>query len=212
MQMSELSTRSEVAVATVKFYLREGLLPPGVATSATRATYDEGHVRRLRLIRALADVGGLRLDQIRAVLAAVDDTQTSLHEALGRAVMPLNTGSEPDPSARRRVNRFVRRWKWRVRADSSTRDALARALSVLDSLEQPVSDEMLDRYAEAMHSVAESEVAALPTDSREDTIHRAVVGTLLVEPVLFALRRMAQEEASRRRFGRRPRRASRPRG
>ena len=37
----------------MKFYLREGLLPAGTATSATQATYDAGHLRRLRLVRAL---------------------------------------------------------------------------------------------------------------------------------------------------------------
>ncbi|GMA88788.1 hypothetical protein GCM10025868_40380 [Angustibacter aerolatus] len=45
-------------VATVKYYLREGLLPPGTPTSRTQAQYDEEHVRRLRLVRALLDVGG----------------------------------------------------------------------------------------------------------------------------------------------------------
>ncbi len=39
MLMAELSRRSGVPVATVKYYLREGLLPSGVTTSATRAEY-----------------------------------------------------------------------------------------------------------------------------------------------------------------------------
>ncbi|MDP3890043.1 MerR family transcriptional regulator, partial [Nocardioides sp.] len=72
--MSELSRRSGVSVPTIKYYLREGLLPPGEATGATRAVYDATHVRRLRLIRALVDVAGMRLDRVREVLAAVDDT------------------------------------------------------------------------------------------------------------------------------------------
>ncbi|MDQ4008931.1 MAG: MerR family transcriptional regulator, partial [Actinomycetota bacterium] len=64
MQMSELARAGGVPVATVKYYLRERLLPPGVATSATRSTYDEGHLLRLRLIRALVEVGQLRLDAV----------------------------------------------------------------------------------------------------------------------------------------------------
>jgi DNA-binding transcriptional MerR regulator len=212
MQMSELSAQSQVPVATVKFYLREGLLPPGVATSATRATYDASHVRRLKLIRALAEVGGLRLEQIRGVLAAVDDPESSLHDALGSALMPLADGSDVDADARRRVDRMVRRWRWRVAPDSNTRDALAHALAVLDSLEHPMSDEMLDRYADAMHTIAEAEVATLPADRREEAIQSAVIGTLLVEPVLSAIRRMAQEEVSKRRFGRPTRTARRSRG
>jgi len=53
MRISALATAAGLPLATVKYYLREGLLHPGVASSATQASYDEAHVRRLRLIRAL---------------------------------------------------------------------------------------------------------------------------------------------------------------
>ncbi|MYU47619.1 MerR family transcriptional regulator, partial [Streptomyces sp. SID7803] len=52
MRLSELSERSGIATATIKYYLREGLLPPGERLSATQAEYDESHLRRLRLVRA----------------------------------------------------------------------------------------------------------------------------------------------------------------
>src|SRR5262249_31390262 len=83
MLMAELSKRSGVPVATIKYYLREGLLPPGEATSATRADYGEHHLRRLRLIRALLEVGEVPLAGIGRILAAVDDESVSLHEVLG---------------------------------------------------------------------------------------------------------------------------------
>ena len=54
MKISELSERSGVPVATVKFYIREGMLPRGEALSTTRAEYGEEHLTRLRLISALA--------------------------------------------------------------------------------------------------------------------------------------------------------------
>ena len=65
MWMSQLSERSDLPVPTIKFYLREGLLHPGEAVGATRARYDDSHVRRLRLVRALIDVAGMRLDDVR---------------------------------------------------------------------------------------------------------------------------------------------------
>ena len=40
MRISELSARSGVSVATIKYYLRERVLPEGERTSATQATYD----------------------------------------------------------------------------------------------------------------------------------------------------------------------------
>ena len=41
MRISTLAVAADLPVATVKYYLREGLLHPGVATSATQATYDD---------------------------------------------------------------------------------------------------------------------------------------------------------------------------
>ncbi len=72
MRVKELSTRSGVSVPTIKYYLREGLLPPGELTSPNQATYGETHVRRLRLIRALVDIGGLSITAVRQVLTAAD--------------------------------------------------------------------------------------------------------------------------------------------
>jgi DNA-binding transcriptional MerR regulator len=53
MRISELSSHTEIPVATIKFYLRENLLHEGVRTAATQSQYDQSHVARLRLIRAL---------------------------------------------------------------------------------------------------------------------------------------------------------------
>ena len=41
----------------------------------------------------------------------------------------------------------------------------------------------------------------MPTDSPADAVRYVVLGTVLVEPLLLALRRMAQQEPSVRRFG-----------
>ena len=83
MLMAELSRSSGVPVATIKYYLREGLLPPGTATSATRAEYGEAHLRRLRLIRALVEIGEIPVAAIGHILAVVDDEVASLHVMLG---------------------------------------------------------------------------------------------------------------------------------
>jgi DNA-binding transcriptional MerR regulator len=206
MWMSELSERSGLSVATIKFYLRDGLLPAGIATGATRATYDDAHVRRLRLIRALVEVAGLRLDDVRTILAAVDDESLPLHEVVGTAHTRLSTNASTAPAteaSRTRVETLVRRWRWRLSPDSAHREALARALDALSSLEHPVSDELLDEYAEAMGAIARREVGAITHDSPVTATERAVVGTVLLEPVLLTIRRMAQEHVSAGRLKRR---------
>jgi hypothetical protein len=60
--------------------------------------------------------------------------------------------------------------------------------------------ELLDRYAEAAGRIGEQDVADVPTGSLSDAVRFVVVTTVLLEPVLLALRRLAQENASRRRF------------
>lgn len=198
MRMSELAERSGLPVATIKFYLREGLLPAGESTAATRATYDESHLRRLRLVRALTEVARLRLDAVRLVLAAVDDENLSWHEAVGAA----HTRLVPDPgsppvAADAQVAALLQRQGWTISPQSPHAAVLARALDALESLERPASDELLDVYAEAATLIAEHEVASIG-EEHVSAAEQVVVGTLLLEPVLLAIRRIAQENVSLR--------------
>ena len=57
MRLAELSERSGVSTATIKYYLREGLLAPGRQINTTTAEYDEEHLREMRV----RDVGMERL-------------------------------------------------------------------------------------------------------------------------------------------------------
>ncbi|TKJ34228.1 MerR family transcriptional regulator [Blastococcus sp. CCUG 61487] len=200
MQISELARRADLPVATVKYYLREGLLPQGERTGATRARYDAEHLARLRLVRALLGPGGLSISAARAVLAAVDAPAGSVHEALGAAHRALpRPGSEaPEPTEARAL---VDRWGWQVAADSPSLHTLAGALDALRAAGFPASEEVLDRYARAAAEIADRDVADVPSSSVADAVRFVVVNTVLLEPVLLALRRLAQEDASGRRFG-----------
>ena len=201
MWMSELASRSGLPVPTVKFYLREHLLHAGVAVGATRARYDESHLRRLRLVRALTEVARLRLDDVRSVLAAVDDPSLSLHEALGSAHTRLSpaasTGDVGDEDGR--VDALLTRHGWVLDETSPHRVALAGGIGALAALGRRVEDHQLDVYAQAAELVASEDLAVLDRSSRENAAEHAVVGTLLLEPVLLTLRRIAQENISRRR-------------
>jgi DNA-binding transcriptional MerR regulator len=205
--MSELSDRSGLPVPTIKYYLREQLLPPGEAVGATRSRYGQSHLRRLRLVRALTDVAGLRLDDVRRVLLAIDDTSLSWHEAIGSAHTRLApvAGDQADPLAdaagtgeEPRVEALLDRHGWELDEHSTHRTALAAALASLSALGHPPSDELLDTYAEAAAIVAEIDVASIGEVDRAAAAEHAVVSTLLLEPVLLTLRRVAQENASRR--------------
>ncbi len=200
MQISELARRAGVPLATVKYYLREGLVPPGELTGATRARYDEEHLERLRLVRALLGPGGLSVARARAVLAAVDAPDTSVHAALGAAHRALPGVGSQGPTDLGQAHDLLRRHGWRVADDSPALVALAAALEALRAAGAAPTDELLDRYAEAAGRIGEQDVAAVPTGSVAEAVRFVVVNTVLLEPVLLALRRLAQEDASRRRF------------
>jgi DNA-binding transcriptional MerR regulator len=199
-RIAELSRRAGVPVPTVKYYLRERLLPPGRATAATQAQYDERHEQRLRLVRALVEAGGLSLAAVRRVLAAVDDPPPSAHELLGAAheALPPAVADDADVTAAAAV---VAELGWRVDPRSVALRQLAAAMAALEALGMPAGAEALARYGRALEPVAAAEVAAVPTSSPADAVAFVVVGTVLYEPVLLALRRLAQQDASARRFG-----------
>jgi DNA-binding transcriptional MerR regulator len=199
-QISELARRADLPVATVKYYLREGLVPPGELTGATRARYGDDHLARLRLVRALLGPGGLSVAAARAVLSAVDAPSGSVHDALGaahRALPRPATDGDPDVSAARAL---LDRWGWQVAADSPSLGTLAGALDALRAAGFPAPTVLLDRYARAAGELGEQDVADVPPGPLAEVLRFVVVNTVLLEPVLLALRRLAQEDASARRF------------
>jgi DNA-binding transcriptional MerR regulator len=198
--LSELSERSGVPIATIKYYLREGLLPGGDATGARRARYTDDHVARLRLIRALVEVAGMSLERVRGVLAAVDDEASGLDVAIGSVHGQLSAWptTEPSADARGRVAALVRALRWRVDPEGRHGQALAAALDAMAAAGQPMTEANLAVYAHAAADVARADVAALQGLSRAGATTYAVIGTILAEPVLLSLRRMAQENLARR--------------
>ena len=201
MRISELSQRSGVSVPTIKYYLREGLLPDGQRTSATQAQYDAEHEARLKLIRALIGTAGLSIAEVRRVLAAIDDPPESVHELLGMAAEAAAgpVGRHPDHE---RVHSLMREWGWPVaEKDCRRHDALAAALDALDEADFVLADGTLEVYRDHMEQIAAFELSTVPTDSPTAAVRYVVLGTVLPEPLLLALRRLAQQAASARRFG-----------
>lgn len=223
MRISELSRVSGVPVATIKFYLREGLLAEGVRTSPNQAHYDDTHLQRLRLIRALVGVGGLSLAATRSVLQQIDHPAELTLDLLGAAHQTVATAL-PDEIDLHPAVSLLRRWGWdscvaaaglgdgdpgaedpgdgdpgdENRIDDAVA-ALAVSLKALADAGFEVDPSRLDVYAEAMMRVARAEIDDIPLESAA-AVRYVVLGTVLVEPVLLALRRLAQREASAARF------------
>lgn len=198
MRIAELSRRTGVPVPTIKYYLREGLLPPGRATAPTQALYDETHEQRLRLVRALVEVAGMSLASVRDVLAVVEHPPASRHDLLGVAhdALPPHVPDDVDVTE---ALAAVEQLGWRVHPDSSSLRQLAVALDAARAVGIPPTPERLAGYARAMELVASHEVAGVPAASAEEAVSYVVLGTAMYEPVILALRRLAQQDASAQR-------------
>lgn len=205
--MSELAHRSGVPVATIKYYLREGLLPPGTATSATQAVYSDAHLERLRLIRVLREVGQVPVAAVGAVLAAVDDPGLALPDVLGLAHHALGPPppAEPDEAhraARSAVLGFIAGRGWQVDHTAPAVDALAAALVALQRVTGPCGPDVFASYAETAERMARQELATVdPSAGTGPAVAQIVVGTVVFEQAFTALRRLAQEHCSGERFG-----------
>jgi DNA-binding transcriptional MerR regulator len=193
MRISELSRASGVPVPTIKFYLRERLLPAGRTTAPTQADYGEAHLERLRLIRALTDVGKMPLATVRWVLDVVDNAAATTPEAVGAAhdSLPPVVPHGDEPPAR--ALRVVEELAWAVDPASSSLWQLEAALAAVEEVGLPLSPSRLAAYAGAALDVARVDVADVPDEDPQDAVHYVVVGTVLYEPVLLALRRLAQQ-------------------
>lgn len=212
MRLAELSERSGVSTATIKYYLREGLLAPGRQINTTTAEYDEGHLRRLRLVRALIQVGRIPVATAREVLGHVDDDSLGRTIRLGAALWALPQGTEPDEedpavvAARREVDRLLTGLGWETARElsvlSPVHRSLVAAVAALIRLGYSWDAELMAPYAELMHQVAMRDLDYLETHASDaERVETAVAATVLFEPVLTALHRLAQEEESARRYG-----------
>ena len=191
MKISELAERGGVPVATVKYYIREGMLPRGVVTSATRAEYDDGHLARLKLIAALADVRGLPLARVRDILALVDEPDPDALTTLGRAVGALPPYVDTDRVDYPRARAAIDDLGFTYDADFTAVAQLEDALGALEAAGLVSDPDTLRRYGDAMRRVAVEEIAPVAAMSLDEAVPYAVLGTALYEPVMLALRRLA---------------------
>jgi DNA-binding transcriptional MerR regulator len=215
-RISELARVTGVPVPTVKYYLREGLLPQGTVTSRTQAEYGEDHARRLRLLRVLREVGDVPVGRLRDLVAAVEAEGLNTHDVLAAAAVAL-APVPPPPGPARELARaladdLVARAGWdRVAPDSPDRESLAAQLEAVIALgtHEDKDPELLLRYVEAVDALAQWEIADLDeTAGPESVMQQMVVGQVVFGEVLATLRRLAEEHYSAERFAPRRRATS----
>jgi DNA-binding transcriptional MerR regulator len=204
-KVSELATRAGIRLSAVKFYQREGLLPDGVKTAPNQVAYDETHVKRVRLIRALLETGGLSIAATKEVITAVDAEGMSMADTFGVAQQamstPRTTPSVPSAESRDVVMRLAQSQGWMFLPDNPGIDAAARALDGLRAIDFTLTDDYLSAYATAASTAATADLHALAALTDPDELTELmVVGTILGDPFFAGLRRIAHENSTHHLF------------
>lgn len=140
-------------------------MPSGRRVSATQAEYDDGHLRRLRLVRALLRVGR-PVATAREVLSHADDESLGRTIRLGAVLWSLPHGPEPDEEAPEtaiataEVERLLDRLGWstarEIGALSPSHRSLVASLATLIRLGYPCGGD----YPAALRRLAQEEESA----------------------------------------------------
>ncbi len=201
MRIGELSRRTGVPVPTIKYYLREGLLPPGERTHANQVSYAETHVRRLRLVRAMIEVGNLPITSVRELVVEVDSPDRDMDSLLGllqKAMSPRRDSEAPDLSG---ATELVRRHGLDPTGKQDHLRTIAEVQQTFQQLGLDHLEALGDAYARAAKLVAAADVAAIAERPDRDSIAESmIIGTVLGDALFAALRRLAHVGESQRTF------------
>lgn len=72
MKIGEIAAATGVGVETIRYYEREGLVPPPARTSSNYRSYGDAHLKRLTFIRRARDLG-FSIAQVRELLGLADE-------------------------------------------------------------------------------------------------------------------------------------------
>jgi DNA-binding transcriptional MerR regulator len=215
MKIAELSARSGVPVGTIKFYLRERLLPRGRLRARNQADYDNRHLERLRLVGALTATAGVGIGEAREIIRTLEAPTPSAGAAFRMAFdrMGGRAGANASADETRELERsktaiaaFLRAMGWSVDESHGALIDLARSWRAACAVWHPrwlqptPGLEALRPFAQAMQALAEVEMpeaAWRPDEDAPATLTAAILGTVLFEPILLAIRRLAHENRAR---------------
>ncbi|MFI6099234.1 MerR family transcriptional regulator [Lentzea sp. NPDC051213] len=201
--MAELSKASGVAIPTIRYYLREGILPPGEHTSPNQARYDDTHVRRLKLVRALLDIGGLSVAEVRDVARAIDSQARTIDilDVAHSSLITLKSQADDEDRAwaLALLEQAAKQVDWVVDPDDKSTEAIIGVLCTFRAIGHGGLLEEFDGYVRLAAQVAQLDIATLRNlTTNESIVEHAVVGTVLGDALFSSLRKLGQQHESRK--------------
>ena len=190
--ISVLSQRSGVSVATIKYYIREGLIRSTLDPKAD----DVETVNQLRLIRGLVHVVGLSIRQVRKILNLVRDPELS-PAALMTSVtadLPLAGARVADDTDLAGARAALASVGFDELPDVPYVNQLLAAIALAEENGVGMDAEHLAAYTAAARECAKSDFDHMLFDSPSREVQTAVLGTLIYDSILIGVRRLAHRE------------------
>jgi len=228
MKMAELERRTGVGRETIRYYIRERLLPEPERRARNVAVYSDAHVEQLRTIKRLQEERFLPLDVIRRVLSGdpsalppASDPFAQLAPLLavrlgvgeGEPVVALDTLTAGDRQTARDIEAFARAGAIEIREEGGQRVVSrldARIVALWRDIRRAgygpdaFPADFITLYTEALAPMAEVEVGRFFAGfegrvGQADATERAQAGVELINALLGALRtRFILEEVAKR--------------
>ena len=117
------------------------------------------------------------------------------------AQVPVDASSERYVAAQQLLLALTKRRGWHIKPDDGALREAVKALAVVLGSFVPQDERDLDVYADAAELIAQHELPddwALASATPDAALRYAVLGTVLFEPLILALRRMAHVARTRK--------------
>ncbi len=216
MKISELARRSGVTISSIKYYIREGLLPSGTplgdGAAKNQARYGDQHLKDLALIRALREHAGVSIASLRRVLSAIAEAESGHKDSLAMGVHSVEIerlANRDAPELDRDEPEYRAAWSaleqlmaargWsREEDDPEIQELLVAMVAVGHVWPYALPDGLWTQYAELGEHAASFEIPDGwdPDRFPSEALRYAIVGTYLFEPVILAFRRLALSQRS----------------
>ena len=184
MRMGELAEASGVSAATIKHYLREGLLPEPVKTSRNMAYYPAEFVERIRLIKQLQEERYMPLKVIKDLLDEDPDRAKALIELGDRLLERAKAADE------QRVSAAEVRHRYEVPQEALDRLAEIEILSPDDAGYSPTDLRIIEAISRFRAGGYDERIGFTVYDTLR---YKKALGELVKEEVDVLMERLAGE-------------------
>lgn len=168
MLLNELARAIGTSTASIKYYRRQELLPPGRRLTTTRFDYGREHLERLALIRALRELAHAPIEDIRSLTTVIDEGRPLVKALeIAQAIatgLPARLHEEPPPEGEDpRVAALIGAMGW-ADVGSGPRVALDRLLGTMGAEDVAADLPTLLRYARPLEEIAREDLAGIRSE------------------------------------------------